>query len=58
VASVGCALSRVRTGMPSSDNTCAIPASRLGEVVAALQRTADTDAIVARYAAEDAQRFG
>ena len=57
VASVGCALSRVRTGMPSTDHTCAIPASRLGEVVEALERTAETDAVVARYAAEDATRF-
>jgi uncharacterized protein (DUF169 family) len=57
VASVGCALSRVRTGMPSTDHTCAIPAGRLAEVVAAVQQTADTDAIVARYAAEDASRF-
>lgn len=57
VASVGCALSRVRTGMPSTDHTCAIPASRLAEVVDAVQRTASTDAIVARYAAEDAARF-
>ena len=57
VASVGCALSRVRTEMPSSDHTCAIPASRLAEVVAAVQRTAETDAVVARYAAEDATRF-
>jgi uncharacterized protein (DUF169 family) len=57
VASVGCALSRVRTGMPSTDHTCAIPAGRLAEVVEAVQRTADTDAVVARYAAEDAQRF-
>jgi uncharacterized protein (DUF169 family) len=58
VASVGCALSRVRTGMPSSDNTCAIPAARLPEVVEALERTAATDSIVAKYAAEDARRFG
>lgn len=57
VASVGCALSRVRTGMPSTDHTCAIPAARLAEVVDAVQRTADTDAVVARYAAEDATRF-
>jgi uncharacterized protein (DUF169 family) len=57
VASVGCALSRVRTGMPATDNTCAIPASRLGEVVDALERTAATDSIVAKYAAEDARRF-
>ena len=56
-ASVGCALSRVRTGMPSTDNTCAIPASRLAEVVDAIERTAATDAVVARYAAEDATRF-
>jgi uncharacterized protein (DUF169 family) len=57
VASVGCALSRVRTGMPATDNTCAVPASRLSEVVEALERTAATDSIVARYAAEDARRF-
>ena len=56
-ASVGCALSRVRTGMPSTDTTCAIPAPRLAEVVEAVERTAATDAVVARYAAEDAARF-
>jgi uncharacterized protein (DUF169 family) len=56
-ASVGCALSRVRTGMPSTDHTCAIPASRLAEVVEAVKRTAATDAVVMRYAAEDARRF-
>jgi uncharacterized protein (DUF169 family) len=56
-ASVGCALSRVRTQMPSTDHTCAIPAARLGEVIEAVERTAETDAVVARYAAEDAQRF-
>jgi uncharacterized protein (DUF169 family) len=57
VASVGCALSRVRTGMPASDSTCAVPASRLTEVVEALERTAAIDSIVAKYAAEDARRF-
>jgi uncharacterized protein (DUF169 family) len=57
VASVGCALSRVRTGMPASDSTCAVPASRLAKVVEALERTAATDSIVAKYAAEDARRF-
>jgi uncharacterized protein (DUF169 family) len=56
-ASVGCALSRVRTQMPSTDHTCAIPASRLGEVIEAIERTAEIDAVVARYAAEDAARF-
>ena len=37
--------------------TCAIPASRLQHVVARVQATAATDAIVASYAAEDARRF-
>jgi uncharacterized protein (DUF169 family) len=57
VASVGCALSRVRTGMPATDSTCAIPGARLAEVVDALERTAATDSVVAKYAAEDARRF-
>jgi uncharacterized protein (DUF169 family) len=56
-ASVGCMLSRVRTAMPSTDMTCAIPASRLSEVVEALERTAAVDAVVASYAADDARRF-
>jgi len=56
-ASVGCALSRVRTGMSSSEMTCAIPASRLEEVVDALTSTDGTDDIVMRYAAEDSRRF-
>jgi uncharacterized protein (DUF169 family) len=53
-ASVGCALSRVRTGMPATDMTCAIPGSRLPEVVDAVVAT---DTRVARYAAQDAKRF-
>jgi uncharacterized protein (DUF169 family) len=56
-ASVGCMLSRTRTGMPSEEMTCAIPASRLAEVVARIEATAGVDAIVASYAAEDARRF-
>ncbi len=56
-ASVGCALSRVRTGMSANEMTCAIPASRLEEVVAAIQHNATADTAVARYAAEDAKRF-
>jgi uncharacterized protein (DUF169 family) len=56
-ASVGCALSRARTGMPASEMTCAIPGPRLPEVVEALQRTAEADTTVARYAAQDANRF-
>ena len=56
-ASVGCALSRVRTGMPPTEMTCAIPAARLPEVVAAILHNAEADNAVARYAAADARRF-
>jgi uncharacterized protein (DUF169 family) len=55
--SVGCMLSRTRTGMRSEEMTCAIPASRLQHVIGRVQATAATDAIVASYAAEDARRF-
>jgi uncharacterized protein (DUF169 family) len=57
-ASVGCALSRVRTGMPATEMTCAIPADQLPAVVDAVTATARLDTGVARYAAEDARRFG
>jgi uncharacterized protein (DUF169 family) len=56
-ASVGCALSRVRTGMPATEMTCAIPAGKLADLVAAIERNAVADAAVARYAADDATRF-
>jgi uncharacterized protein (DUF169 family) len=56
-ASVGCALSRVRTGMSANEMTCAIPAGKLAEVLAALATTASADGQVASYAGEDALRF-
>jgi uncharacterized protein (DUF169 family) len=56
-ASVGCALSRARTGMPPEEMTCAVPAARLADVVEAVARTTEVDASVARYAATDARRF-
>lgn len=56
-ASVGCALSRARTGMTPDELTCAIPAGNLAAVVATVKATAETDAVVARYAAQDARRF-
>jgi len=56
-ASVGCALSRVRTGMPPTEMTCALPASRLPEIVELIKRHSDADSTVARYAADDARRF-
>jgi hypothetical protein len=37
--------------------TCAIPAAQLAGIVAKVQSTAATDAVVARYASEDATRF-
>lgn len=56
-ASVGCMLSRVRTGMPSTEMTCAIPGGRLAELVERLERTNSVDSVVAQYASEDATRF-
>ena len=56
-ASVGCALSRVRTGMAPTEMTCALPASKLAEIVESVQRNASADSTVAKYAAEDATRF-
>jgi hypothetical protein len=56
-ASVGCALSRVRTGMNVAEMTMAIPGPRLAEFVDSLSRTAAVDGVVARYAADDARRF-
>ncbi len=56
-ASVGCALSRVRSGMSPNEMTCAIPAAKVGEVLAALATTAAADGQIASYAGEDALRF-
>ena len=55
--SVGCALSRVRTGMSNAEMTCAIPTARLPEVLTRLAAGVTADTAVARYAAEDAERF-
>lgn len=56
-ASLGCAVSRVRTGMDAEEMTCAIPAGRLGEVVDSLERAARADRTVAEFAAADAERL-
>jgi uncharacterized protein (DUF169 family) len=55
--SSGCMLSRVRTGMPNNEVTCALPAAKLGDLVAKLKRAQAADMKVAAYAAEDAKRF-
>lgn len=57
VASVGCALSRARTGMRATEVTAAIPGARLAEVVSALEAARQADAAVVAYAAEDRRRF-
>jgi uncharacterized protein (DUF169 family) len=56
-ASVGCALSRARTGMKAEEMTCALPAARLREIVAEIEAAADLDRSMARYASADARRF-
>ncbi|HXQ44102.1 MAG TPA: DUF169 domain-containing protein [Acidimicrobiales bacterium] len=56
-ASVGCALSRARTGMRPDEMTVAIPGDRLASVVEAVESTAAIDTVVAKYAADDARRF-
>ncbi|MHB1974325.1 MAG: DUF169 domain-containing protein [Acidimicrobiales bacterium] len=56
-ASVGCALSRARTGMTPDEMTCALPADELPSIVEAVARASDIDSAVARYAASDARRF-
>jgi len=55
--SVGCALSRERTGMSPAEMTCAIPGARLETLVAQLEGALAIDQRVAAYASEDARRF-
>lgn len=57
-ASVGCALSRARTGFKPEEMTCALPAPSLASIVSQVEAAAATDSVVAKYAAEDARRFG
>jgi uncharacterized protein (DUF169 family) len=56
--SVGCMLSRVRTGMSNNEVTCAIPASCVSRLIERLRAARAADTAVAAYAAEDAKRFG
>jgi uncharacterized protein (DUF169 family) len=55
--SVGCMVSRVRTGMPSNEMTCAIPAAKLDATLDALAAAQQADRAVAEYAAQDKRRF-
>jgi uncharacterized protein (DUF169 family) len=56
-ASVGCMLSRVRTGMSNNEMTCAIPGPLLDDVVKRLKVAAAVGKTVAAYASQDAKRF-
>jgi uncharacterized protein (DUF169 family) len=51
--SPGCAVSRVRTGLPAGELTCAFPARELADVVDRLTRSTAADAAVSAYAAAD-----
>ena len=55
--SVGCMLSRVRTGISNNEVTCAIPADKLGELLDRLRTANSADMKVAAYASTDAKRF-
>lgn len=55
--SVGCMLSRVRTGMPNTEMTCAIPGALLADVVQRIKTTDAIDSTVAGYASDDSKRF-
>ena len=56
-ASVGCALSRARTGMRAEEMTAALPGAALTDVVERLEAAVALDREMARYAAADAKRF-
>jgi uncharacterized protein (DUF169 family) len=56
-ASVGCILSRTRTGMASTEQTCALPGPALADIVEKIEQTAAVDATVSSYAGQDAARF-
>ena len=55
--SMGCALSRARTGMGDDELTVAVPGPRVAELVAALQPVTTADAAVVGYAMADLARF-
>jgi uncharacterized protein (DUF169 family) len=55
--SVGCMLSRVRTGMSNNEVTCAIPTAHISALLETLRTARVADNLVAAYAAEDSARF-
>lgn len=55
--SMGCALSRARTGMGDDELTCAIPPGQLSEIVGNLESVVGADRQVVGYAHADTARF-
>ena len=55
--SVGCMLSRVRTGMSNNEMTCAIPSQKLSSIIEQIRSGCTADMAVAAYAAADGGRF-
>lgn len=56
-ASMGCALSRARTGMSDDELTVAVPGSRVSELAEALKGVCRADDAVGGYAEADLARF-
>jgi uncharacterized protein (DUF169 family) len=56
-ASMGCALSRARTGMSDDELTVAVPGHRIAELVDALRPVTRADEAVVGYAEADLARF-
>jgi uncharacterized protein (DUF169 family) len=56
-ASMGCALSRARTGMGDDELTVAVPAARIEELVEGLRLVCRADEAVVGYARADLARF-
>jgi uncharacterized protein (DUF169 family) len=57
VASVGCALSRARTGLKADELVCVLPGRELDKLVTRLEAAVSLDRTMARYAGQDAKRW-
>jgi uncharacterized protein (DUF169 family) len=55
--SMGCALSRARTGMSDEELTCAVPGEQIEELARALSSVVSADEAVVGYAEADKRRF-
>jgi uncharacterized protein (DUF169 family) len=56
--SPGCAVSRVRAGLPAGELTCALPGAQLASILRQLRNSIGADRAVAEYAAADRKQFG